>query len=307
MSRMSIRRLPRILSVVAVCCLIAPAALAGVGRELVHIDLVWWSPAQGRYVSARSDLLLLNDIAPNTVANFKAYIAAGLYDATIIHRSAHFTGGASFVVQGGGFFVDDVAGFAMPTEITSLGSIDSEWDPDAMSNTRGTMSMARAGNDADSADSQWFINMNDVNTFLDYTDNPEVLGFTTFARIIDADTIGDGNNNGMGLWDSVGALDTFDLWWLDSALEEVPLVNFTQADYDGGADPHFGTFLYTFMTLNPAVLIGDVSGDGLVNTEDINPFIQLLTGGAAAHHVPEPAALALLLFAGPLLARRPRR
>ncbi len=285
MSRSFSRGLNLNLLAVVMFCLTTPIALAGVGREIVHIDLVWWSPSQGKYVSARSDLLLLNDLAPNTVANFKAYIAAGLYDATVIHRSAHFTDGAPFVVQGGGFYIDEVGGIPTPTEVPSLGAIPSEWNPDVMSNTRGMVSMARAGTNANSADSQWFINMSSANTFLDYRDNPNVLGFTTFARIIDADTTGQGINNGMSLWDSVAALPTYDFWWLESAFQDLPLVNFSAAEYNAGYDPHFGNYLYTFMTLNQTVLIGDVSGDGLVSTEDINPFIAALTNPDAPYNI----------------------
>lgn len=52
----------------------------------------------------------------------------------------------------------------------------------------------------------------------------------------------------------------------------------------------------------------DLNHDNLINTEDINPFIQLLTGaGASNADVPEPGVLTLIVMAAPLLARRPRR
>ena len=48
--------------------------------------------------------------------------------------------------------------------------------------------------------------------------------------------------------------------------------------------------------------VGDINGDGYFDNQDINPFIGLLTGGGAA--VPEPAALSLLVLGGLGLLRR---
>lgn len=49
---------------------------------------------------------------------------------------------------------------------------------------------------------------------------------------------------------------------------------------------------------------GDINHDGNVDTEDINPFVQLLVGGGGwAVAIPEPATLAFLL-AAPFIARR---
>jgi hypothetical protein len=55
-----------------------------------------------------------------------------------------------------------------------------------------------------------------------------------------------------------------------------------------------------------AGLPGDFNGDGVVNTEDINPFIALLTGGGEATIIPEPASLALLGMGALALMRRRR-
>lgn len=48
----------------------------------------------------------------------------------------------------------------------------------------------------------------------------------------------------------------------------------------------------------------DINGDCIWNTEDINPFIGILTGGGEATIIPEPASLAVLLCGAAGLMRR---
>ncbi len=52
-------------------------------------------------------------------------------------------------------------------------------------------------------------------------------------------------------------------------------------------------------------IVGDASGDGLFNCDDINPFTWLMTGGSQP--IPEPATLGLLAAVAPLLLKRSRR
>ena len=55
------------------------------------------------------------------------------------------------------------------------------------------------------------------------------------------------------------------------------------------------------------LLIGDINGDGVFDTADVAPFVQLLVGGGS-QSVPEPGSLALLGLSGLLwLRRRPVR
>ncbi len=53
-------------------------------------------------------------------------------------------------------------------------------------------------------------------------------------------------------------------------------------------------------------VVYDTNDDDVINTEDINPFIIILTGGAPAI-IPEPASFGLLAMGGLALARRRRR
>ncbi|MBT8116496.1 MAG: peptidylprolyl isomerase, partial [Gammaproteobacteria bacterium] len=57
------------------------------------------------------DILMLDSVAPATVANFMNYVGDGDYDYSFLHRSAAYTDpaetlypvGTPFVVQGGGY------------------------------------------------------------------------------------------------------------------------------------------------------------------------------------------------------------
>ena len=115
------------------------------------------------------EIELLDEEAPNTVANFLNYVNDGDYQNSFVHRSA-----PGFVIQGGGFtFVD-----APPVRIPVDDPVVNEFDPNR-SNVRGTLAMAKVGDDPDSATSQWFINLADNSTNLDVQNG----GFTVFARV----------------------------------------------------------------------------------------------------------------------------
>lgn len=109
------------------------------------------------YVSVKTSLgeffLELNsEKAPLSVENFLKYVDSGHYDGTIFHRVMD-----GFMVQGGGFTAD------MKQKATNP-PIKNEWK-NGLKNERGTIAMART-NVADSATSQFFINVKD-NGFLD--------------------------------------------------------------------------------------------------------------------------------------------
>lgn len=114
--------------------------------------------------------------APRTVQNFLNYIADGDYTDSIFHRSV-----ANFVIQGGGFtFETDPAPSlsAVPTDPAVLN------EPDVVnrSNVRGTLAMAKLGNNPNSATSQFFFNLADNSSNL----NNQNGGFTVFGRVAGA-------------------------------------------------------------------------------------------------------------------------
>lgn len=99
-------------------------------------------------------LALYADRAPATVDNFLAYVDAGFYDGTVIHRVEQASSTALAVIQGGGYGPE----FEL---LETRDPIPLETDPE-LSNVRGTIAMARLS-DPDSATSQFFLN---------YLDNP---------------------------------------------------------------------------------------------------------------------------------------
>ncbi|MFY8222221.1 MAG: peptidylprolyl isomerase [Pirellulales bacterium] len=147
---------------------------------------------------ASFDVLLYQDTAPITVANFLRYVDAGEYAGTVIHRSI-----PGFIWQGGGF---DLAGDppqAVP--IPTFAPIANEF---GASNIRGTIAMAKTpefdesgnpipGGGPDSATSQWFFNLADNSANLDNQNG----GFTVFGEVV---------GTGMDVVDLVATLPTGD-------------------------------------------------------------------------------------------------
>ena len=127
---------------------------------------------------------LLDDIAPVTVQNFLNYVNTDAYDATYLHRVID-----GFVVQGGGFTFTPFVG---PVTVVSAPPIVNEFN---VSNTRGTVAMAKLGGDPDSATTQWFVNLADNSGELDISNG----GFTVFGNVL---------GDGMEVLDAIDALPT---------------------------------------------------------------------------------------------------
>lgn len=142
---------------------------------------------------------LLPEAAPKTVENFLRYVEADFYDQTLIHRVVR-----GKLIQGGAMN----PGFKVkPT----YPPIESEVD-NGLRNVRGAVAMARL-DDADSATSQWFINV---------SDNPELNervlwdqdGYTVFGRVIE----------GMDVVDAISFVETGRMVGLESVPRQPILV-----------------------------------------------------------------------------------
>ena len=143
---------------------------------------------------------LLRSSAPVTVDNFLRYVTNGDYTNMFLHRSV-----PGFVVQGGGYGIDN-EGFLF--NVRSYGTIVNEFK---RSNLRGTVAMAKLGNNVNSASNQWFVNLGNNAANLDSQNG----GFTVFAEIV----------HGMDVIDRIAAFrvgNVSSIFGL-SALGEVPL------------------------------------------------------------------------------------
>jgi len=150
------------------------------------------------------DVQLLPNDAPKTVANFLAYVNANAYANSFIHRSV-----PQFVIQGGGYQWSDANG---PVPITQNAPVVNEFK---VSNTRGTLAMAKLGNDPNSATSQWYFNEVDNSSNLDSSNG----GFTVFGRIA--------NDAGLTVMDLIANEPTYDAsGTFGSNFTNLPLVNY---------------------------------------------------------------------------------
>jgi peptidyl-prolyl cis-trans isomerase A (cyclophilin A) len=152
---------------------------------------------------------LFEDTAPLTVANFLGYVESGEYDKTIIHRSM-----PRFVIQGGGYYYseEDKKLNAIPKNAPVVNEF-------RRSNVRGTMAMAKLGDNPNSATNEWFISLADNSENLDNQNG----GFTVFGQVI---------GQGMAVVDAIagkpirnftslygGAFDTVPVIRIDSEID----------------------------------------------------------------------------------------
>lgn len=109
--------------------------------------------------------------APNTVANFLAYVESGHYTGTIFHRVIE-----NFMIQGGGFDEN-------MSQKPAPNTVENEAD-NGLPNDLGTIAMARTA-DPHSAGAQFFINVKD-NDFLNHTGkNPQGWGYCVFGKVVE--------------------------------------------------------------------------------------------------------------------------
>jgi peptidyl-prolyl cis-trans isomerase B (cyclophilin B) len=115
------------------------------------------------------------DKAPETVANFLAYVDEEFYDGLIFHRVIK-----NFMVQGGGMDM-------MMREKKNKAPIKNEARADTP-NEAFTLAMARTM-DPHSATSQFFINVKD-NDFLNFTaPNPQGYGYAVFGKVVEGQDV----------------------------------------------------------------------------------------------------------------------
>jgi cyclophilin family peptidyl-prolyl cis-trans isomerase len=175
------------------------------------------------------DIALFGQQKPITVTNFLKYVDQGRYfildptthqiASSFIHRSL-----PGFIIQGGGFLGTvnpQTPSAVLATQVATFSPIQNE---PGISNKRGTIAMAQAGTDPNSANCQWFINLADnggsPNNLDTRTNN--VGPYTVFGKIV---------NNTMTVVDAIAAVPRFNF---GEPVESLPLRNYTQTDYNSG-------------------------------------------------------------------------
>lgn len=146
--------------------------------------------------------------APITVNNFLNYVNDGDYVNTIIHRSI-----PNFIIQGGGFTVNNLKVNDVPADAP----IANEFSPNR-SNTRGTIAMAKLGNNPNSATNQWFFNLDNNSANLDNQNG----GFTVFGEVLPG--------NDLTTMDAIASLPIVDGSNIDSAFTDLPANSFNVID-----------------------------------------------------------------------------
>ena len=159
------------------------------------------------------DVILNPSAAPSTVANFINYVNKGAYTNTVFHRSV-----PGFIIQSGGYALTNHNLVSIPQDAT----VKNEY---SISNTRGTIAMAKLGSDPNSATNQWFFNLSDSNASnLNFKNG----GFTVFGKIADA--------AGLAVMDKIATVPVPNPGPLLTPFDQIPLQNWnggnlTDANY----------------------------------------------------------------------------
>ena len=132
--------------------------------------------------------------APLHMANFLLYVDDGFYDGLLFHRSACSTNAESgecepFVLQGGGYqrVNEEVEAVAVTRD-----PVPSEADNGLSNGVLYSVALALNSGNPDSGTTQFFINLNPDNSFLD------AQGFTVFGRVVE----------GIDVVDDIAAMET---------------------------------------------------------------------------------------------------
>lgn len=190
------------------------------------------------------DVNLAPESAPATVQNFLNYVNKGAYNNSFIHRSV-----PGFIIQGGGYtFINGGVG-TIPQDPPVVNEYK-------ISNTRGTLAMAKLGGDPNSATNQWFFNLANNGSNLDNQNG----GFTVFGRVADSTSL--------GVMDRIAAVPVYAS---NSPFDAVPLRNYT-----GAAITTNNLVMITSITVlapTPAI-----SSNGIVAASDFGAYTTAAPG-----------------------------
>lgn len=203
--------------------------------------------------SGNIDVRLYDAATPASVANFLNYANTNRYDGSFVHRVPQTAGGgsANFVVQGGGFHLNNSI-FAA----TAIPAFAPVADEPGISNLRGTLAMAKTSL-PNTATSQWYFNVGN-NSFLDGPNAP----FTVFGRVV---------RNGMTVVDAINNLPTVNSASAQNQpgedFDEIPVYN--RAKVISQQDLRNEDAVMILDVAQLAFAAGDYNFDGRVDAADL--------------------------------------
>jgi cyclophilin family peptidyl-prolyl cis-trans isomerase len=186
-------------------------------------DAVRFSTVQGDV-----DIALFGQQTPITVANFLKYVDQGRYflqgNSSFVHYAS-----PGFAIQGGLWIgtSNNQNGAIQPTQVTPFSAIQNE---PGISNTRGTIGMAQVGTNANSATSQWYINLADNGgaphnlDIRNHTSKGDFGPYTVFGRV---------TNDTMSVVDAIAQVPNYDFTSMNpslSSFSNLPLINYTRGN-----------------------------------------------------------------------------
>ncbi len=201
------------------------------------------------------DMALFSNRTPVTRQNFLSYVTSGAYVNSFIHRSV-----PGFVIQGGALRIQGNGIQSIPTSPPIVNEF-------GISNTLGTISMAKLGGDPNSATSQWFVSLGANTDILD-TQNS---GFTVFGRMT-RDTFGSaqifGNPVDFPVFDYGGILGELPLFFqhVPPAVNLDELILFTEVSSvpipAGQAGELTGLSYSLISNSNPSLVFTSIDANG---------------------------------------------
>jgi cyclophilin family peptidyl-prolyl cis-trans isomerase len=194
--------------------------------------------AQFRTVLGDLEVELYDQDKPVTVQNFIRYVQSGAYTNMFLHRCI-----PGFIVQGGGFVTTNQLAtnrFTVFDYVTNFGTITNEFNIGTrLSNTNGTIAMAKTGGDPNSASSQWFFNLGDNSANLDNQNG----GFTVFGRLVRG-------TNVLNIFNAVSqANGIVDLRKFYGTNDYTSLFSDLPVLYLGQSVPHYNDLIYVDLSL----------------------------------------------------------
>ena len=212
---------------------------------------------------------LLDPYTPATATNLISYVNSGAYNNSIQHRLA-LSDGKKFVLQGGGFTFTNTTG--TNGAITAIATTPPVVNEPGITNTYGTIAMAKQGGDPNSATSQFFFNLGDNTANLDNQNG----GFTVFSTI---------TGSGMDVVQDYSAFPVVNQSATNPALNEIPLAGNTGAAFPSNAKQENFSFVKNAVLLQQGVplaftILGN-SNPGVVTATITNGKLTLTqTSGA---------------------------